>query len=116
MPFSDLLTVYASPEYGVFVRDHLLLGGGVLAGYQSDFENDITVFGLVPFRSEIPVGVPERESFSSYQLSLGFGLNTFLTPNVALELGPNLRYLSEIDNYRLGFDIGLQYFINKTEG
>jgi hypothetical protein len=36
--------------------------------------------------------------------------------NVALELGPNLRYFADDESYRVGFDIGLQYFINKMEG
>ena len=67
------------------------------------------------FRSDVPAPFPEEDSRSSYQLGLGFGLNTFLTSNVALELGPNLRYFSESEDYQLGFDIGLQYFINKNE-
>ena len=67
------------------------------------------------FQSDIPVSFPSEESFSSYQLGLGFGLNTFIAPNVAFELGPNLRYFSETENYRFGVDIGLQYFINKKE-
>ena len=67
------------------------------------------------FRSDFPTGFPSEESFRSYELGLGFGVNTFLTPNVALELGPSLRYFSEDESYRVGFDIGLQYFINKAE-
>lgn len=85
-------------------RQQWFIAGG--AGFQ--FEEN-------RFQSDFPVGFPEAESIRRYQLGLGVGLNTFLTPNVAFELGPNLRYFSETDNYRLGFDIGLQYFINKKE-
>jgi hypothetical protein len=67
------------------------------------------------FKSDLPPGFPSKESFRSYELGLGFGLNTFLAPNVALELGPNLRYFFEQESYRVGFDIGLQYFINRKE-
>lgn len=68
------------------------------------------------FKSDIPTTFPSKESARSYELGLGFGLNTFLTSNVALELGPNLRYFADDESYRIGFDIGLQYFINKAEG
>jgi hypothetical protein len=68
------------------------------------------------FKSDFPVSFPSKESTRSYELGLGFGLNTFLSSNVALELGPSLRYFSEQESYRVGFDIGLQYFINKVEG
>ncbi|MEL6656194.1 MAG: hypothetical protein AAFR36_07100 [Bacteroidota bacterium] len=84
-------------------RQQWFIAGG--AGFQ---------FEEIRFQSDIPVGFAEETSTSSYQLGLGFGLNTFLTPNIAFELGPNLIYVSEVEFYRLGFDIGLQYFINKA--
>lgn len=58
---------------------------------------------------------PNEESFRSHDIGFGFGLNSFLTPNVAIELGPSLRYFSRFEEYRLGFDVGLQFFLTKKQ-
>lgn len=54
------------------------------------------------------------ETTDRTEWALGAGLNSFITPHLALELGPNLRYEIGGDSYRLGFDIGLQYFVGSV--
>jgi opacity protein-like surface antigen len=72
------------------------------------------------------VTIEDGGSFSQnhFGLGLGLGLNYFLSPNVALELGPSLRYdlqrnddLLDLDTkrLRLGLDVGIQFFLNKKE-
>lgn len=51
------------------------------------------------------------ETVNQTEFALGVGLNSFITPQLALELGPNLRYENGGKSYRLAFDVGLQYFL-----
>lgn len=44
--------------------------------------------------------------------SVAAGLNSFFTPNLALELAPNLNYNFEAEALRVGLDLGIQFFLH----
>lgn len=54
-------------------------------------------------------------SDTNVDFGLGAGFNSFITPNVALEIGPSLRIDPNQELIRLGFDVGVQAFLRAGE-
>lgn len=48
----------------------------------------------------------------STNIFLGGGVNSFITPNLAFELGPNLNYDVNQEKLTLGINLGVQFFLN----
>jgi opacity protein-like surface antigen len=46
---------------------------------------------------------------------LGGGVNSFITPNIALEIGPSLRINPTSESVQIGIDLGVQFFLNTGE-
>ena len=56
---------------------------------------------------------PRNET--NIDFGIGAGFNSFITPNIALEIGPSLRIDPNNELVRIGLDIGVQAFLNTGE-
>lgn len=54
----------------------------------------------------------EENEANVSRASLALGVNSFFTPNLALELAPNLNYNFEAETFRIGLDLGIQFFLH----
>lgn len=70
-------------------------------------------FSTSAFRIEFAGSDVIKDNTSS--ISIGAGVNSFLTPNIALELSPNFSYNLDVNTARLGVDLGVQFFLNRKE-
>jgi opacity protein-like surface antigen len=149
-PTSRFIQLSLRPQVLYFLSEQIALGGGLdfSLSHTSAFINFTSAeirlipqaryyFSAVPKRQQwfaaagLEIGrsgvtIEDGGSFSQnhFGFGLGVGLNYFLSPNIALELGPSLRYdfrrnddLLDLDTkrLRLGLDVGLQFFLNKKE-
>jgi hypothetical protein len=76
------------------------IGGGLNINYNR-LKNDF-------FNEE-----PRKET--NVDFGIGAGFNSFITPNIAFEIGPSLRIDPDGDLVRIGLDIGIQAFLNTGE-
>lgn len=131
------------PQLMYFVTPQLAVGGGLLIEFvNNDFAFgtiNSTTLGLSPqvryyfaegghrlwfltggidfnYRrvdNDFAPGSASNETTANF--AVGAGLNSFISENVALELGPSLRIDPDFDLVRLGVDLGVQIFLNTAE-
>ena len=65
--------------------------------------------------NNIFLGDETSTSDTNVGFGLGGGLNSFLTPNIALEIGPSLRINPANESVQIGIDLGVQFFLNTGE-
>ncbi|MCB0638103.1 MAG: hypothetical protein KDC54_15845 [Lewinella sp.] len=119
---TPLFQASIAPQFGVFVTDHWLLGGGV-GGFVSSGVTDggdafLTPFARYYFNPAAPRAnffagasaafILDRDFFNS--LGVEAGLSYFLTPGVALDLTAGLTFTESSNPGMLG--VGLRAFLN----
>ena len=133
------------PQLFYFFGPQLAIGGGVRIGFSgnevANFSFRSTSLGISPQlryylsnsghqlwflsgglnidytrqRTESDFFGDQTFTNTGVELAVGGGVNSFITPNVALEIGPSLRYNTEIETVRLGVDVGVQVLLNRGE-
>ncbi|MEL6969022.1 MAG: hypothetical protein AAFO02_02540 [Bacteroidota bacterium] len=128
------------PQLFYFFSPQLALGGGVRIGFgNTDFifggSLSTTNFGISPQaryyfdssghqlwflggglninhnRQESSFPGAEPITDTELEIAVGGGINSFITPNVALEIGPSIRFGTSNDIVRIGVDVGVQAFL-----
>lgn len=130
---SNISTFDIAPNLLYFFTDHLAVGTRLNLAFNGNDNFDVTTFGLAPqaryyfakaqhqmwfissaYEFARSTGKLAEQDFevNSTSLSFGGGLNSFLTPHLALELAPNLNYNFESKATRIGVDLGVQFFLH----
>lgn len=130
---SNISIFDVAPNLFYLFTDHLAVGTRLNLIISGNDNFNITTYGLTPqvryyftkaqhrlwfigsayqfARSKGTVAGQDFEG-NSTSLSFGGGLNSFLTPHLALELAPNLNYNFERNTTRIGIDLGIQFFLH----
>ncbi|WP_367392122.1 outer membrane beta-barrel protein [Lewinella sp. LCG006] len=100
---NTILGISPQMRYYLSTGEHCMwfIGGGLNINH-SRAKNDF--FGVETSISDTNVG-----------FGLGGGVNSFLTPNIALEIGPSLRINPANETVQIGIDLGVQFFLNTGE-
>jgi hypothetical protein len=122
-----------SPNLLYFFSDHLALGTRLNLAFSGNDNFNSTYFALAPqlryyfrkaqhqlwfigssyeFTRFTGKFLEQEFDVNTGSVSFGGGLNSFLTPHLALELAPNLNYNFESQNTRIGIDLGVQFFLH----
>lgn len=122
-----------APNLLYFFTDHLAVGTRLNLATNGNDNFNFTTFGIVPqvryyfakaqhqlwfigsaYEFARFTGKLAEQDFEANTSSLNFGggLNSFLTPHLALELAPNLNYNFERNTTRVGIDLGIQFFLH----
>ncbi len=134
----DFFAISLAPNIGYFVTDRFLLGASLPFDLTTSESATLTAIGIFPLLryyfsdsgrtrwfangragilyNSINFGeFNETVSESTFSFYVDAGMNYFLTPHVALEGMAGLRYSDGLDVWRIGADIGLQFFIGKNK-
>lgn len=130
---SNISAFDVAPNLLYFFTDHLALGTRLNLAINGNDNFNVTTFGLAPqvryyfakaqhrlwfigsaYEFARSTGKLAEQDFevNTSSLSFGGGLNSFLTPHLALELAPNLNYNFERNTTRIGIDLGIQFFLH----
>lgn len=122
-----------APNLLYFFTDQLAVGTRLNLATNGNDNFNVTTFGIAPqvryyfakaqhqlwfigsaYEFARSTGKLAEQDFevNSTSLSFGGGLNSFLTPHLALELAPNLNYNFERNTTRIGIDLGIQFFLH----
>ena len=141
---SDARSFSLEPQFFYFLSPQLAVGSGVLMEFTSGSSGTIdfrsTNLGLSPQvryylssgkrnlwfvsgglnidyeRDKIEGIIPESTvTETTADFAIGAGLNSFVSSNVALEIGPSIRIDPSDEDVRFGIDIGVQVFLNTSE-
>lgn len=122
-----------APNLFYFFTDRLAVGTRLNLAIAGNDNFNVTTFGFTPqvryyfaeaqhrlwfigsaYQFVRSKGTVDGQDFEDNRksLSVGGGLNSFLTPHLALELAPNFNYNFESTVTRVGIDLGVQFFLH----
>jgi len=130
---SNISIFDVAPNLLYFFTDQLAVGTRLKLVINGNDNFNVTTFGLAPqvryyfakakhrlwfignafefSRSSGTIG-DQNFKINNSSFSIGSGLNSFLTPHLALELAPNLNYNFDSNTTRIGIDLGVQFFLH----
>lgn len=132
-------SINLSPNVAYFLSDRFALGANVAFNYfrgHSDANPETIRVGIGPVARYYLGAIDNRvwfvyggfdweytafsssfgsNNYDSFNTYAGAGLNLFVTPNIALELGPGLYYSPEFRALSLQLRVGAQFFLNGSQ-
>lgn len=130
---STLRSLNLNPNLLYFVGNRLGLGASMTVGLTGAYNFNASWLGISPqvryyFNTDkhrvlfASAAYSYNRVYTKYEgrelkdnlsnASVALGLNSFFTPNLALELAPNVNYNLDSETLRVGLDFGIQFFLH----